>query len=168
MNQSSRRDFIKKAGTLAAVGAGTTLGAASVQAKQSPTPANMPLTTAGRQIIPGSPYPTFSRAVRLDRLIFVAGVLGQKPGTRDLVSEEFEAQCRQALENLKASVEAAGSTLDKVLKCNVYLTSAADFATFNKLYVEYFPKDPPARSSVVVKELVVPGAKLEVDCVTYV
>ena len=106
MNQSSRRDFIKKAGTLAAVGAGTTLGAASVQAKQSPTPANMPLTTAGRQIIPGSPYPTFSRAVRLDRLIFVAGVLGQKPGTRDLVSEEFEAQCRQALENLKASVEA--------------------------------------------------------------
>lgn len=98
----------------------------------------------------------------------MAGVVGQKPGTRDLVSSDFEPQCRQALENLKASVEASGSSLDKVLKCTVYITAAADFATFNKLYVEYFPKDPPARSSVVVKELVVPGAKLEVDCVTYV
>jgi 2-iminobutanoate/2-iminopropanoate deaminase len=106
--------------------------------------------------------------VRLDRLVFVAGVLGQKPGTRELVSEEFEPQCRQALENLKASIEASGSSLDHVLKCNVYITSAADFPTFNKIYVEYFPKDPPARSSIVAKELVVPGAKLEIDCITYV
>jgi 2-iminobutanoate/2-iminopropanoate deaminase len=166
MTQSSRRDFIRKAGTLAAAGASATLTASSAKAMQAPPPPAAPGADTARQIVPGSPYPTFSRAVRLDRLVFVAGVLGQKPGTRDLVSDEFEPQCRQALENLKASVEAAGSSLDKVLKCNVYITSAADFPTFNKLYVEYFPKDPPARSSIVAKELVVAGAKLEIDCVT--
>lgn len=119
-----------------------------------------------RRVIGGSPYPTFSRAVEFNRIIFVAGVLGQKPGTRDLVSNEFEPQARQVLENLKASVEAAGSSMDAVLKCTCFLTDAADFAVFNKVYLEYFPKDPPARSTVIVKALVVEGAKVEVDCVT--
>jgi reactive intermediate/imine deaminase len=168
MSQWSRRDFIGKVGTVVAAGAGATLAAQSASATPAAPQQATPAPVAGRQVIPGSPYPTFSRAVRLDRLVFVAGVVGQKPGTRELVADGFEPQCRQALENLKASVEAAGSHLDKVLKCTVYLTDAADFAAFNKVYVEYFPKDPPARSSVVVKELVVPGAKLEVDCVTYV
>jgi 2-iminobutanoate/2-iminopropanoate deaminase len=155
-------------GTAAVLGSGLALATAS-SAVADPVPEqDAPQTRPGRQVIPGSSYPTFSRAVRLDRLVFVAGVVGQKPGTRELVAAEFEPQCRQALENLKASIEAAGSSLDKVLKCTVYITEAADFAAFNKLYVEYFPKDPPARSSVVVKELVVSGAKLEVDCVTFV
>jgi reactive intermediate/imine deaminase len=162
MSQSSRREFIGKVRTVLAASAGASLAAQAAPQQATPAPA------AGRQVIPGSPYPTFSRAVVLDRLVFVAGVVGQKPGTRELVAVEFEPQCRQALENLKASIEAAGSRLENVLKCTVYITDAADFTTFNKLYVEYFPKDPPARSSVVVKELVVPGAKLEVDCITYV
>lgn len=162
MGQSSRRDFIGSVGTILAAGAG-----ASLAGPAAPSPATAAPGT-GRQVIAGSPYPTFSRAVRLDRLVFVAGVVGQRPGTRELVAAEFEPQCRQVLENLKASVEAAGSRLDQVLKCTVFITEARDFAVFNQLYAEYFPKDPPARSSVVVKELVVPGAKLEVDCVTCV
>lgn len=168
MATQSRRDFMRQVATTSiAAGAlaGATIPAATAGPLQEHTAA---AAGTGRQITPGSPYPTFSRAVRLDRLVFVAGVLGQKPGTRELVSAEFEAQSRQALENLKASVDAAGSTLDQVLKCTVYLTDAGDFAAFNKLYVQYFPKDPPARSSVVVKELVVSGAKLEIDCVTFV
>ncbi len=160
MHESSRRDFIGKAGAVMAAGV-VGLEAAAAAPQEAPAKAS------GRQIIPGSPSPAYSRAVRLDRLVFVAGVVGQKPGEREL-SQEFEVQCRQTLENLKAAVQAAGSSLDKVLKCTVYLTDVGNFPAFNKVYLEYFPKDPPARSSVVAKELVVPGAKLEVDCVTCV
>ncbi len=130
---------------------------------QDKPPAERPRVETPR-IVEGSPYPTFSRAVVFGGVAYVAGVVGQKPGTRDMVSTDFEPQARQTLDNLKASVEAGGSTMDRVLKCTVFLTDAADFQTFNRVYVEYFPKNPPARSTVVVKELVVPGAKLELDC----
>jgi len=119
-----------------------------------------------RMVLGKSPYPTFSRAVAYGGIVYVAGVVGQKPGTRDLASADFEGQCKQAMENLKASVEAAGSRMPSVLKCGVFLTDYEDFPRFNEIYVTYFPDDPPARSTVVVKELVVPGAKLEIDCVT--
>lgn len=155
MSVETRREFINSVtvGTALAAGVGASAAWAGDDAP-------------ARRVVGGSPYPTFSRAVAFGRLVFVAGVVGQKPGTRELASGEFEPQCRQTLENLKASVEAAGSSLDRVLKCTCFLTEAADFATMNKVYVEFFPKDPPARSTVVVKELVVPGAKLEIDCVT--
>ena len=83
-------------------------------------------------------------------------------------STDFLGQCRQAMENLKASVEASGSSMAKVIKFTGFLTEVADFAAYNKLFASFFPNDPPARSTVVVKELVVPGAKIEVDCVTFV
>jgi 2-iminobutanoate/2-iminopropanoate deaminase len=56
--------------------------------------------------------------------------------------------------------------MENVLKCTCFLTEEKDFTAFNKVYIEFFPKDPPARSTVIVKALVVPGAKVEVDCVT--
>lgn len=158
MNDVPSRRMVLMAGSAA----GLTAAAAGAPAAPAAGAAG------GREVVGGSPYPTFSRAVKFDRVVWVAGVLGQKPGTRELVSTEFEPQARQALENLKASVEAAGSRLDRVLKCGVFLTEAGDFAAFNKVYVEYFPKDPPARSTVIVKELVVAGAKVEIDCVTCV
>jgi enamine deaminase RidA (YjgF/YER057c/UK114 family) len=66
-----------------------------------------------------------------------------------------------------ASIEAAGSSPDRVLKCTCFLTDAADFAAMNKVYASFFPSDPPARSTVVVKELVIAGAKIEVDSVAH-
>ena len=160
MEQTSRRDFVSGAGAAALIG-----GAAMTAGAQ---PTVMTTGGEGKQIIPGSPYATFSRAVRLGKLVFVSGVVGQKPGTRELVGGGFEAEARQAMENLRASVEASGSRMANVLKCSVFIKDAGDFATFNKVYVTFFPKDPPARSSVVVKDLVVRGANLEIDCVTYV
>ncbi|MCC7293473.1 MAG: RidA family protein [Phycisphaerales bacterium] len=146
-----------------AVAAPVSRAVPSLAAAQDKPPAGKPHLEAPR-IVEGSPYPTFSRAVVFGGVAYVAGVVGQKPGTRDMVSADFEPQARQTLDNLKASIEAGGSTLDRVLKCTVFLTDAADFPAFNRVYVEYFPKNPPARSTVVVKELVVPGAKLELDC----
>lgn len=118
-----------------------------------------------RRVVGGSSNPVFSRAVAFGQLVYVSGVVGRKPGAHGTITEGFEAQCRQALENLKTSVEAAGSSMADVLKCTCFLTAVSDFAAFNKVYKTFFPSDPPARSTVVVKDTVVPGAKLEIDCV---
>jgi len=157
-NLPSRRQFVVSLGAGAAGAAAA--GPPSANAADAGRPA--------RQVVPGSPYPAFSRAVRFDRLVFVSGVLGQVPGTRELAGADFESQARQAMENLKASVEAAGSTMDRVLKCAAFLTEQEDFAKFNEVYVRYFPAAPPARSTVIVKALVAPGAKIEIDCVACV
>jgi len=151
MDNATRRQFV---GTIG----GAVLGAAASSARahsDGPT----------RRVIGPSPSPAFSRAVIFDNLVHVAGVLGTKAGLRDLASPEFEGQCRQGLENLKASVELAGAKMENVLKCGCFLTDAVDFGVMNKVYREFFPKDPPARSTVVVKELVLSGAKFEIDCI---
>ncbi len=157
----TRRAFLTRASVAGAAAATCGTGVAIASPPD-------PDRAKGRRVVGGSPYATFSRAVAFDRVVFVAGVVGQKPGTRDLVSTEFEPQCRQAMQNLKESVEAAGSTMEAVLKCTCFLTDFADFSVFNEIYHRYFPSNPPARSTVVVKELVVPNAKLEIDCITCV
>lgn len=153
----SRRSFLGAASL-----AGTALATGSIAANQ----ASAAGSGIGRKVMGQSPSPLYSQAVAFDRLIFVAGVVGQKPGGGEPISPNFEVQCRQALENLKASVRASGSTMANVLKCTCFLTDGADFPTMNKVYRSFFPDAPPARSTVVVRELVVPGAKLEIDCVT--
>ncbi len=156
MNDESRRAFLRKV-SVTAPAAVVFGGAAKV--------ASAAESAGKRRVIPGSPSPLFSRAVTFNGLVYASGVVGRKPGSQATISEDFETQCRQALLNLKGSVEAAGSSMSKVLKCTCFLTDITDFPTFNKLYLSFFPSDPPARSTVVVKELVVPGAKLEIDCV---
>jgi len=155
-NVETRRDFLGKATVAGAVlAAGAAVSTAKGDDKDDE-----------RRAIPARPGAPFSRAVSFGGVVFVAGVVGRAPGESDMASAEFEPQCRQALENLKASVEAAGSSMANVMKCNCFLTDIRDFAAFNKVFQSYFPSSPPARSTVVVKELVVPGARIEIDCVT--
>lgn len=96
-------------------------------------------------------------------MVFVAGCVGVDKNGK--IQDDFETQAGQTLLNLKESIERSGSSIQNVLKCTCFLKDYADFATFNKVYLKSFPKDPPARSTVVVKDFVVVGAKLEVDCV---
>ena len=159
MGLTTRRRFLREAAV--AVPAAGVLGAAAAAHEGAGG-------APERRVITGSVSPNYSKAIVWDRLAFVAGVIGVKPGSRELASADFEPQCRQVMENLKASVEAAGSTMSKVLKCTCFLTNEADFAAFNKIYVTYFPSDPPARSTVIVKALVLAGATVEVDCVAAV
>ncbi len=156
MASESRRSFL--AGVGAAAVAGGVL-APEVQAFE-------PGADAKRDVIGGSPIAVFSRAVRFGRMVWVSGVVGNIEGSLKLASPGTEAEFKQALDNLKASVEAAGSSLDKVLTCTCFISETSDFDLFNTIYKRYFQKDPPARSTVVVKALVIPGAKLEIDCVT--
>lgn len=149
----SRRELLGASGAAVAVIVGGS--AVAAQAKDA---------KRRKRVVPGSPSAAFSRATVFGGLVHPAGVVGRIPdGT--LITHSFEAQCRQALMNLKASVEASGSTMENVLKCTCFLTDVNDFGVFNKIFISFFPNDPPARSTVVVKELVVPGAKIEIDCV---
>ncbi len=145
-----------------------TLGAAGLSnaAAQESMPVSRKGLAPKKRPVPGD-SPNLSRAVGFEQLVFVSGVLGVDPESRKLISADFEGQCRQALSNLKASVEAGGATLGQVLQCTCFLVEASDFEAFNKIYREFFPTDPPARSTVVVKELVMAGAKIEIDCVAH-
>ncbi len=107
------------------------------------------VTTAGAPAAIG-PY---SQAVRHGNLLFVSGTLGMDPKTGEFAGAGIEAQAVQALENLKAIVEAAGMTMENVLKSTVFLKDMNDFAAFNAIYGRYFPATPPARETVQVARL---------------
>lgn len=105
----------------------------------------------------------FSPAVRVGHMVYLSGQLGTVPGTRQLVDTGIAAQTRQALENIKAVLTAAGSSLARVAKCTVFLADIRDFATMNEVYATFFPTDPPARSTVAGSGLAL-GARIEIDC----
>jgi 2-iminobutanoate/2-iminopropanoate deaminase len=111
------------------------------------------------------PGGVLSPAVRVGDLIFLSGVMGTKPGGAGLADGGIEGQTRQALENVKSTLELAGATMADVAKCTVFLTDAANFAGMNKVYHEFFPTEPPARSTVAVAALVAPNALIEIECV---
>jgi 2-iminobutanoate/2-iminopropanoate deaminase len=91
--------------------------------------------------------------VRAGQLVFTAGQIGLVPATGNLVEGGVEAETRQVLNNLKAILEAAGTSLDRVVKTTVFLRDMADFTRMNAVYAEFFPSEPPARSTVQVAGL---------------
>ena len=106
-----------------------------------------------------------SSAVRVGDLVFLSGALGTKPGGGGLADSGIEGQTRQALENVKASAALAGVTMADIAKCTVFLTDVANFQAMNGVYREFFPTEPPARTTVGVAGLVVPGALIEIECI---
>ncbi|KPK04754.1 MAG: hypothetical protein AMS20_08220 [Gemmatimonas sp. SG8_28] len=105
----------------------------------------------------------FSSAVRVGDLLYLSGQIGTLPGTRELASGGVSAETRQTLENIKSVLEYAGSALDRVVKCTVFLTDIADYQAVNAVYQEYFPVDPPARSAMAGSALAL-GATVEIEC----
>lgn len=117
-------------------------------------------TAADRAQSPGLP---FSDAVRSGDLLILSGQLGNRPGTLELADGGLEGQAKQALENVKAIVEANGLTMNDVVKCTVMLADMNDWQAFNAVYVSYFPGPKPARSAFGAAGLAM-GAKLELEC----
>ena len=111
------------------------------------------------------PGGVLSSAVKVGDLIFLSGSLGTKPGGGGLADGGIEGQTRQALENIKTSAALAGAAMADIVKCTVFLTDVANFAGMNTAYREAFPSEPPARTTVAVAGLVVPGALIEIECV---
>ena len=108
-----------------------------------------------------SPSATLSPAIRVGDVLYMSGQLGM---SRESPDTTIAGQTTRTMENIKRVVEAAGATMEHITKCTVFLTNVADFRGMNQAYVKFFPKAPPARSTVVVAALVVPDAKVEIEC----
>jgi 2-iminobutanoate/2-iminopropanoate deaminase len=95
----------------------------------------------------------YSQAVRANGFIFVSGQIPINPATGELVVGDIGQQTARILDNLKAIVEAAGSSLDRAVKVSVFLKDMGEFAAMNAVYAKYFPQNPPARATVEVARL---------------
>ena len=109
----------------------------------------------------------YSVGIKACKFIYTAGQIGIDPATGELVKGGLEAETRQALENLKAILEAGGSNLKHVVKTTVFLKDIADFAKMNAIYAEFFTTEPPARSAFQVAALP-KGALVEIESVALV
>ncbi len=114
---------------------------------------------------PAGPY---SPAVISDRLVFVSGQGAKDPATGRLVGAGIEDQTEQVLRNIAAILEAAGSSLNHVLRCGVFLTDISEFSRMNAVYVRMFGENHPARTTVQVAALPTPGLRIEIDAIAYI
>lgn len=99
--------------------------------------------------VPGSsPNAPYSPAIKAGGFVFTSGQIGVNPVTQEIAKGDVTAQTKQALENVKNVLEAAGTSLDRVVKTTVFLTDMDNFSAMNGVYRTYFPENPPARSTV--------------------
>ncbi|KAA9132100.1 RidA family protein [Marinihelvus fidelis] len=106
----------------------------------------------------------FSDAVRVDNLLFLSGKLGNIAGTMQLVEGGIQAETRQTMEHIKAAVEKYGGSMDRMVKCTVFLADMAEWGAMNEVYMTYFPKNPPARSALGASGLAL-DARVEIECI---
>ena len=112
---------------------------------------------------PGAVGP-YSQGIRAGDLVFVSGQIPIDPSTGRMVEGGIDDQTRQALRNLQAVLEAAGTRLDRVVRATVFLTDLGEFDAMNRVYATFFPADPPARACVEVSALP-KGARVEIDAI---
>ncbi len=105
----------------------------------------------------------FSSAVRVDNMLYMSGNLGNVPGTLDLAPGGIQGETRQTLDNIKAVAEQFGSSMDKVVKCTVFLADISEWGAMNEVYRTYF-KNPPARSALGASGLAL-NARVEIECI---
>jgi 2-iminobutanoate/2-iminopropanoate deaminase len=106
----------------------------------------------------------FPQAVITDNYIFLSGMPGLDPITGKVVGDDFEGQVRQCFLNIKTVLEEAGSGMAKIVKTTIFMVAGNDFGTINKVYSEFFPEDPPARSTPQVMPFPA-GILISVECI---
>lgn len=134
------------------------LAAAASIAAQSP---QVQFLDSGKVLPKGLP---FSEAVRVGDTLFLSGQVGVVPGKLELVPGGIKAETRQAMDNIKTTLEAHGYGMADVVKCTVMLADMAEWGTFNEIYRTYFSGRYPARSALGASGLAL-GARVEVECI---
>jgi 2-iminobutanoate/2-iminopropanoate deaminase len=114
-----------------------------------------------------APMPVYSQGVKAGGFLFLAGQIPMNPSTGELVKSTIAEETQCVLSNLGAVLQAAGANYNSVVRVSAYLTDIADFAAFNAAYAAFFPKDPPARTTVQVAALP-RGARVEMDLIAYI
>ena len=109
----------------------------------------------------------FSDAVRVGHMLYLSGKIGNIPGTPQLAQGGIQGETRQALENIKASLEKYGSSLGEVVKCTVFLADIAEWGAMNEVYIEFFHTNPPARSALGSSGLAL-DSRVEIECMATV
>ena len=105
----------------------------------------------------------YSQAVRHGDTLYVSGQLPLNPETKKM-NDDVKAQTEQSMNNIKAILKEAGSSMENVIRCGIFVTDLADFATVNEMYASFFEGDYPARATVQVAALPL-GAKVEIDAI---
>lgn len=106
----------------------------------------------------------FSDAVRVGDLLFLSGKIGLKPGTMELAEGGIRGETRATMEAIQATVERHGSSMDRVVKCTVFLADMDEWEAMNEVYVTFFPDNKPARSALGASGLAL-DARVEIECI---
>ena len=155
-----RRAFLRSAATSGLVAAVAPQVAGASQGK--PAQAITRLREISTDLAP-KPVGPFSQAIMANGFIFVAGQTARDPKTGQVIEDDITRQTERVMENLKAILESAGSSLDKTVKTTVYLKDMNDFDAMGKVYSRYFPSHPPARATIEVSRL--HGGRIEIELI---
>lgn len=108
----------------------------------------------------------FSSAVRVDDLLFLSGQIGNVPGTMNLAEGGIAGETRQTLDNISSTLETFGSSMDRIVKCTVFLADIGEWGAMNEVYRTYF-ENPPARSALGASGLAL-DARVEIECIAVI
>ena len=154
-----RRTFLREAG------AGVAVALAPVVATSAENKPVSPGTKLSAVFTDRAPKPVgpFSQAIKANGFVFVAGITARDPKTGQVIEDDITRQTELVMQNIKAILEAAGSSFDRTVKTTVYLKDMNDFDAMGKVYSRYFPSHPPARATVEVARL--HGGRVEIELI---
>lgn len=158
----SESTAVNAASLFAAVAATFAVAACSPPAAEDAAPQVEYLHAPGTE---GLDLP-FSAGVRVGNTLYLSGQIGNLPGTLELAPGGIQGETRQTMENIKQALEHFGSSMDRVVKCTVFLADMSEWAAMNEVYRTYF-KNPPARSALGASGLAMNG-RVEIECIAIV
>ena len=157
-----RRSFLRSAATAGLAAAVAPGAARGSEDKDKPASSGAMLREISTPRAP-KPVGPFSQAIQANGFIFVAGMTARDPKTGQVIEDDITRQTELVMENIKAILEAAGSSFDRAVKTTVYLKDMNDFDAMGKVYSRYFSSHPPARATVEVVRL--HGGRVEIELV---